>query len=98
VVNKAVSTTSVSSSMNPSGLGQAVTFTATVKPATSGTPTGTVTFKDGTTTLGTGTLSGGKATFTTSALALGSHSITASYGGDANFTASTSATLTQTVK
>ena len=97
-VNKAASTTSVVSSVNPSGLGQSVTFTATVKPATSGTPTGTVTFKDGTTTLGTGTLGGGKATFTTSALALGSHSITASYGGDANFTASTSATLTQTVK
>jgi len=97
-VNKAASTTSVASSMNPSGLAQSVTFTATVKPATSGTPTGTVTFKDGTTTLGTGTLSGGKATFTTSALALGSHSITASYAGDTNFTASTSAALTQTVK
>jgi hypothetical protein len=98
VVKQAATTTSVVSSMNPSGLGQAVTFTATVKPATSGTPTGTVTFKDGATTLGTGTLSGGKATFTTSALTLGSHSITASYGGDANFTASTSTTLTQTVQ
>jgi Big-like domain-containing protein len=96
-VNKAASTTSVVSSVNPSALGQAVKFTATVKPATSGTPTGTVTFNDGTTVLGTGKLSGGKATLTTSGLALGSHSITASYGGDANFTASTSATLTQTV-
>ena len=96
-VNQAASTTSVVSSVNPSALGQAVTFTATVKPATTGTPTGTVTFNDGTTLLGTGTLSAGKATFTTSALALGSHPITASYGGNTNFTASTSATLMQTV-
>jgi hypothetical protein len=49
---------------------QSVTFTATaaaVAPG-SGTPTGTVTFKNGTTVLGTGTLSGGKATFATSVL------------------------------
>jgi hypothetical protein len=37
------------------------------------------------------------ATFTTSALAVGSHSITASYLGDANFNGSTSATLIQNV-
>ena len=98
VVNQAASTTSVVSSVNPSAVGQAVTFTATVKPATSGTPTGTVTFNDSATVLGTGKLKAGKATFTTSALAVGSHSITASYGGDANFTASTSAPFTQTVK
>ena len=64
-----------------------------------GTPTGTVTFKDVRTTLGTGTLSvvNGvyQATFTTSSLAVASHSITAVYGGDTNFTASTSAPLTQ---
>jgi hypothetical protein len=47
-----------------------------------------VTFQEGTTTLGTGTLSGGVATFTTAALAVGSHTITASYGGDGNFNAS----------
>jgi hypothetical protein len=98
VVKQAATTTSVVSSLNPSAVGQSVTLTATVKPATSGTPTGTVTFKDGSTTLGTGTLAGRKAAFTTSSLAKGSHAITASYGGDANFTASTSATLTQTVK
>jgi len=57
-----------------------------------------VTFKDGATTLGTGTLDGsGQATFATSALALGSHSITAVYGGDSQFGSSTSAVLTQSV-
>src|SRR5205823_4946746 len=49
------------------------------------------------TTLGTGTLSSGSASFTTSALAVGSHSITAEYGNDGNFNASTSGALTQTV-
>jgi len=52
-----------------------------------------VTFKDGVTTLGTGTLSGGVATYSTAALAAGSHTITAEYGGDANFALS-SGTLT----
>ena len=77
-----------------------MTFTATVTPdhAGSGTPTGTVTFKDGSTTLGTGTLSStGVATFSTSTLSVGSHAITAVYGGDSNFTTSTSPTLTQVV-
>jgi hypothetical protein len=76
-----------------------VTFTATVAapPGNSNTPTGTVTFLDGATTLGNGTLSNGTATFTTSTLSAGDHTITASYGGDANFTSATSAPLTQTV-
>ncbi len=96
-VNKAASKATVKSSLNPSSFGTAVTFTATVKSVTTGTPTGTVTFKNGTTTLGTGTLSGGAATLTTSTLGVGSHSITVVYAGDTNFTASTSAALTQAV-
>ena len=88
--------TGLGSSVNPSLVGQSVTFTATVT-ASVGTPTGTVTFKDGVTTLGTGTLGGGSTTFMTSALAVGSHSITAVYGGDANFSGSTSSPLTQIV-
>src|SRR5581483_5899215 len=62
------------------------------------TPTGTVTFKDGTATLGTAPLSGGTATLTTSALSIGSHSITAVYGGDGNSLASTSQPITQIVQ
>ncbi len=92
-------TTTVTSSANPSSVGAAVTFTATVAPASGTTkPTGTVTFKDGATTLGTGTLNAqGVATFATAALSVGTHQITATYGGDAGFNASTSAVLTQTV-
>ena len=96
-VNKAASSTSDVSSNNPSIFGSAVTFTATVTSSATGTPTGTVTFNDGGTVLGTGTLSGGTATLATSALVGGAHSITAVYGGDTNFTSSTSPVLTQTV-
>jgi hypothetical protein len=93
-------TTTVSSSSNPSVFGQSVTFTATVtaNPPGSGTPTSTVTFKDGSTTLATRTLDGaGRAIFATSALTVGAHSITAVYGGDASFNGSSSNALTQTV-
>jgi len=100
VVNKAGTTTTVSSSGNPSVFSQSVTFTAAVTANSpgSGIPTGTVTFKDGNTTLGTPTLDGtGHATFTTSTLSVASHSITASYGGSSSFNSSASSALTQTV-
>jgi hypothetical protein len=98
-VNKDSTTSAVSSSANPSVFGQAVTFTATVtaNPPGSGTATGTVTFLEGAATLGTGPLSGGTATLTTSALVIGTHTITVSYGGDTNFSGSTSTAITQTV-
>jgi len=103
VVNQASTTTTVTSSVNPSSLGQSVTFTATVAAVApgSGNPTGTVTFKDGANAIGTGTLSTTAgvttATFSTSALTSGSHSITAVYGSDTNFSGSTSSALTQNV-
>jgi len=86
--------TSLASSANPSGVGQSVTFTATVTP---GTPTGTVNFLDGTTVIGTGTLMGGIASFATSSLAAGSHSITAHYLGDPFDAASTSTALVEKI-
>ncbi len=87
----APTTTSLTLSPAAPTAGQSVNFSATVAPSTgSGTPTGTVTFLDGTTTLGTGTLSSGTASFTES-LAAGTHSITASYGGDTTYAASVSA-------
>jgi hypothetical protein len=91
------STTVLATSSASSVFGQSVTFTATVT-GSGGTPTGTITFKDGTTSLGTGTLNGsGVATLSTSALTVGTHSIKAEYGGDANFAGSASNVLSQIV-
>lgn len=95
VVTKATTTTSLVSALNPAVVGASVQFTATVTGT--GTPTGAVTFMDGTTTLGTGTLSAGVATYSTNSLTAASHSITAVYGGDANFNGSTSNTVSEVV-
>jgi large repetitive protein len=95
---KATTTSTVVSSANPSAPGQPVTFTVTVAPQFTGSPTGTVILKKAAATLATLTLTGGQATFTTSSLALGTFQITAVYGGDSNFTGSTSPALAQVVK
>ena len=97
----AATTLTVTSSPNPSVVDQAVMFTAmvtAVAPAT-GTPTGTVTFRDGTTAIGTVSLNAnGSAIFSPrTLLSAGTHIITADYSGDPNFESSLSATLTQTV-
>jgi len=93
-VAKATVVIALASSANPSNPNQAVTFSATVHAGA----TGSVTFLDGTAVLGVGTISAqGVATFTTSTLTIGSHPITASYGGDSGYTAATSAVLTQVV-
>jgi hypothetical protein len=92
-------TTNVVSSALSSVYGQPVTLSATVS-ATTGTPTGSVFFYDGTTALGPGVvLSAGKASFQATALSIGMHSITAAYdGGNTNFTKSTSSpAITQTI-
>ena len=95
-VGVATSTTTLTVTPNPVQVGATVTFTATI--ASNGTaPTGTVTFLSGTTSLGAATISGGKATFATSTLAVGTYSITASYAGDVNNAASTSAPVSLTV-
>ncbi|WP_243257923.1 Ig-like domain repeat protein [Rhizobium skierniewicense] len=84
------------SAPNPSPvLGESVAFTATLSNVFS--PSGTVTFKDGTNTIGTGTISGTTATYTTAGLTVGSHSITAEYGGDTNNAPATSAAIAVTV-
>jgi len=99
-VNQASTTTTLTSSLNPSVVDESVTFTATVTataPA-SGIPTGTVGFYDGVTLLGSVSLtSAGQAVYVTAALALGSHSIGASYSGDTNFLGSSSTVLVQQV-
>jgi hypothetical protein len=90
----ASTTTSLTSSVNPSLVGQSVTLSATV---TGSSPTGSVQFMEGATLLGTGALSGAVATFATSALTMGSHNITAAYGGDSNNGPSTSPILVQQI-
>jgi hypothetical protein len=89
----------LTSTANPSLTNASVTLTDTVSATPAGTgPTGTVTFKDNGATLGSGTLSGsGVATLTTTALAPGTHPLTAVYGGDGNYIASTSNTVNQSV-
>src|SRR6202008_4129514 len=89
---QANTSTGVTSSANPSVFGQIVTFTATVSAALpgAGSPTGTVTFKDGATALGTVSLNGSaQAGVSTAPLAAGSHTISAVYNGDSNFASST---------
>ena len=86
---------------NPVSYGQPAMFSATVSvvaPA-SGTLSGIVTFKDGSTTLGTGTLNAtNQATFTTTnRLLAGTHSITAVFGGNTNFSTGTSGAFSLTV-
>jgi hypothetical protein len=106
-------TTTLQASANSITAGGSLTLTATVAqistptkaPAVfraamnaSAVPTGSVTFFDGTTSLGSGTLNAsGVATFSISSLAVGSHSITASYGGDTGDAASTSTAVTVTI-
>lgn len=84
--------TSVVSSPNPSNFGQSVTITAQVTP-TSGsggaTPTGMVTFQDGTTVIGQVPLSStGAASITRSNLPPGGRTITATYASDTHSAAS----------
>jgi hypothetical protein len=94
--------TVVTSSQNPSTLGQPVTFTATVTAVIGGSPTGTVTFFDGTIVLCslvpvTPITNGSTATCQSATLTLGRHSIVAMYNGDNNFLRSQSQPLDQLV-
>jgi uncharacterized membrane protein len=96
-VNKATPSGSLTTTANPVLLQGVVTFTATVASPI-GTPTGSVVFSDSGTALGPGNLTGGMATLSLSTLATGSHTITATYSGDANFASVTTATVMETVE
>lgn len=94
------STTTLSLSSATVTAGQTVTFTATVSgpSGVKTVPTGTVTFLNGTGTLGSGTLGGsGTATYSTSLLNATTYTVTASYGGDSNFSGSVSSAKTLVV-
>jgi len=91
-------TLSLTSSTGVATQGLPVEFVAQVAGVGSTVPTGIVTFTDGSTTLGTGTLDPtGTANFTSTLLPVGTNSVTASYGGDAIFAASTAPAVTADV-
>jgi hypothetical protein len=88
-------TITLTSSLNPSCVGQPVTFMVKVEPPTA---TGTINFMNGQNLLGSSTLSAGQATFTTSSLPEGALSVTALYSSDAKSSPSISPALMQTVR
>jgi hypothetical protein len=90
-VTKASTLTSLSAVTTQSVTGTTATLTAVVRPQISGSPTGTVTYKNGSTTLGSAPVG---TAFSTGVLPVGNPSITAVYSGDANFTGSSSAATT----
>ncbi len=92
----ATTATTLSASPNPALVSQAVTFTARVT-GNGGTPTGTVNFIANGIAIGSASLSAGTATLTYSSLAVGTYTVSASYGGDAADAASASSSLSETV-
>jgi sugar lactone lactonase YvrE len=98
VVNLTQTTTAVAAVPNPEIAGKPVAITATVTLA-SGAPmtAGTVTFTDGTTSLGTVTVTAAGTATINPTLAVGVHSIVATYSGDPNGAGSVSAALPLTV-
>jgi Bacterial Ig-like domain (group 3) len=98
VVNKGATVTSIVSSADPAGVGQELTYTASVSVAApgNGTPSGTVKFTDNGHPIdgcGAALVSSGEASCEVRYSALGSHSTIATYSGDANFTGSASPIL-----
>jgi len=102
VVSGSSTTTNLGTSNQNPAYGASVTLTATVTTTGASTPTGSVTFNNGSTNIGSGKLSGSgvtaTATYVTKStdLAVGANQLTAAYGGDANNAASTSQPLTVT--
>ena len=91
----AATSTSLGTSSTTPVVGQPLTITATVSvTGASGTPSGTVSFTDGSTPLGSAPVAaGGNASITTSSLGLGSHSIGAVYSGSSGYAGSTAPAL-----
>ena len=96
VVNPDPTVTVLSSAPNPAQFGSPVLFNAAVSAIA--IPTGTVTFFDAGTAIGSAAVDGnGNASFVTSSLAVGTHAITASYAGSANFGASMTGVVNEVI-
>ncbi len=96
-VARATPTVSLAVTPNPAIVGSSVTLTAIVS-STTGAPTGSVVFSDGSTSLGTVALSGGSATLSVSTLVAGNHSISVAYQGDSIFSSLTSSPASEVVQ
>lgn len=91
-VTQIPTTLTLTANPSPTVTGTTVTITAALSfPSTILLPSGTVTIKDSTTTIATLPIVDGAASFTTSTLAVGTHSLSASYSGDVNFVKSSGA-------
>ncbi len=97
-INKTASTLTLTAGPNPALAQTSVSLTAQATSSTAGVPTGTVTFSDGGAVLGTAPLdAAGKANYGAANLSVGTHTITAAYSGDQNFTASTASPVAETI-
>jgi len=98
-VTRAQTTTGITSAPNPSAKRQTAIFTVRVSPQSpgGGTPTGQVRLMSGKKTLGSASLVSGTATIAIKFTQGGQQVVTAAYGGDTRFLASTSAPYTQVV-
>jgi len=96
-VNRTSSSVTLSSSTNPSAVGQSFTLTANVSASNA---TGTVSFYPSGSEVeyGRATISNGTATFTISLSPAGTYALSATYNGDANYNPSTSSSISQTAK
>jgi RHS repeat-associated protein len=94
VVLKVRASATLAASAATAIVGQTITLTASVTP---GTPSGSVTFKDGATVLGTSTLNAGTAALSTNIVTAGTRSYTASYSGDTYNEPATSSAVTVSV-
>lgn len=97
VVTTATTKTALTSSPRPVSINQNVKYTATVTGQYGGVATGTITFADGGATIATVSLTHDKASYSTSYASAGTHSITATYSGDANYAGSTSSVLLEQI-
>lgn len=84
-ITKANTNITLTSTPTTQYAGVAVTLKAVVSSATTGTPTGSVTFFDNGTSIGTVALTAGVAQISTTSLTIGTHVISMTYTGDTNF-------------
>lgn len=97
VVNQATPSIALVASASAVLVDNPVTLIATVNSGNA-MPGGTVIFLDGTTNIGSAPLNAGQASITISTLAAGTHSITAIYSGNADFTSVTSSAVSEQVE